>query len=976
MRRQKLSAGLIRYQQDARLDARADPRSGDVVITDRMGYQSRYTFGKDGFVDGFVTPMGRNYAMASTRDGDVARISNPAGREFSFGYNSRGTVSSTRRGARELFRMRYDDANRLVEVTYYDETTTRFSYFKETKLASVTNRLGHTERTEYSSAEEVTALIDGNGNRTAFEYSKWNRPVRSELPDGSRESYAYDEQGRLLSIRNTSEPIVEIAYDGHHNPTEFRYGDGRTVRFQYTDEGLLIQAVNDDVAVSYEYNEDASIACERHDGREVRAEYDAGNRLTRLTYTGGATVRYFYDRDGRVTGFTDWNGGEHSITYKHADRGYQLLTANGLRVDVTQSSIGLPVSYTAVKEGQRVFSQSFQYDVEDRLLEVKDSAFGNRSFQYDAEGEIVAASRFGPAPSEKYRYDGTGNRLSSPLGSASFNSLNQLTKQADASFEYDGRGNMTTYTAKGGWWRLKYNSQNLLASAEGPQGQKVAFTYDAFGRRIRKQVFQGSRVVLETTFIWSGEHLIAEASVEPNGTVTQEYLYWPGTHIPLATRINGVVYNYHCDHNGTPMRLTDSVGRVVWAAVYSPFGQIYPVVSHVRNPLRFAGHYHDNETDLHYNRFRYYSPQLGRYLSRDPLSFLGGVNLYAYVGNDPINRRDPFGLWWKAAVSIAVGALAAVGTAALIVATAPVSLPALAIGAAAVAMGVGVGLGTNKALNLKEFNAKCFFKAFGLGFLEGVVATAAVIGLMVAFPAAATGIALVAAGVGIYSMMAEHFGWPLPRYKDGSFSFEAGKPYSQMTPEEQNRSLGGLTGGLVGSAATGAAAQKFVVPRLAARTPSEPVLTTENVGPHSIETVSAQGTPDPGRVSELGINHEQGGVTDLRQGLGGAHYEQATGRSLSPSTEAGGDFVENGEQVSMKGPLVDKAGKPVPIKDEMVDGLANSAVKDVRYNTATKRVIVDTAGMTPAQRSRLMTSIKDQLAADPGMQEKEIVFVE
>ncbi|CAB1080263.1 Rhs-family protein, partial [Olavius algarvensis Delta 1 endosymbiont] len=105
-------------------------------------------------------------------------------------------------------------------------------------------------------------------------------------------------------------------------------------------------------------------------------------------------------------------------------------------------------------------------------------------------------------------------------------------------------------------------------------------------------------------------------------------------------------------------------GEVVWTAEYEPFGAVdVGSRSGFANNFRFSGHYFDEETGLHYNYHRYYDPKAGRYLTPDPNGLLGGINLYSYAGNNPINAVDPFGLaeyivaWSTASGTFGVGGL-------------------------------------------------------------------------------------------------------------------------------------------------------------------------------------------------------------------------------------------------------------------------------------------------------------------------------
>ena len=109
-------------------------------------------------------------------------------------------------------------------------------------------------------------------------------------------------------------------------------------------------------------------------------------------------------------------------------------------------------------------------------------------------------------------------------------------------------------------------------------------------------------------------------------------------------------YDVHTDHLDTPRLLTSSTGAVVWSSHHEPFGKAHIQTdpdgdgTHLAFPLRFPGQYEDAETGLHYNRHRYYDPEIGRYLSPDPLGQADGTHLYQYAQGDPLSTIDPLGL--------------------------------------------------------------------------------------------------------------------------------------------------------------------------------------------------------------------------------------------------------------------------------------------------------------------------------------------
>ena len=171
--------------------------------------------------------------------------------------------------------------------------------------------------------------------------------------------------------------------------------------------------------------------------------------------------------------------------------------------------------------------------------------------------------------------------------------------------------------------------------------------YDPFHRRIAKKV--GDTV---TVFTYADEGLDAEdrySAADSSAIKQQIYGYYPDsewTTNPVFTRTDGNTYFYVNDQIGTSQMVFDASGKAVWEGEHNAFGQALDLkFNGVENPLRFAGQYFDSETGLHYNWHRYYAPELGRYISMDPLGVYDGLNMYLYAQGNPLSYYDPYGLF-------------------------------------------------------------------------------------------------------------------------------------------------------------------------------------------------------------------------------------------------------------------------------------------------------------------------------------------
>jgi RHS repeat-associated protein len=218
-----------------------------------------------------------------------------------------------------------------------------------------------------------------------------------------------------------------------------------------------------------------------------------------------------------------------------------------------------------------------------------------------------------------------------PVASAS-NHLTSVEGISTTGYSYDANGNVI----QKGDITFSYDDTNRMISSSN-NGTSSTYMYNAKGERTAK--ISGG---VETHYIYGPDgKLIAEANDQ--GTVIKEYVYFNNQ--PLAQIIGSNIYYYHNSHLGTPESMTDVNQNIVWQASHTPFGKATVSIDTIENNIRFPGQYFDAESGLHYNYFRDYDPEIGRYIQSDPIGLAGGINTYGYVGGNPVNYVDPNGLF-------------------------------------------------------------------------------------------------------------------------------------------------------------------------------------------------------------------------------------------------------------------------------------------------------------------------------------------
>ena len=255
---------------------------------------------------------------------------------------------------------------------------------------------------------------------------------------------------------------------------------------------------------------------------------------------------------------------------------------------------------------------------------------------YDAVDRLSSATNSGQV-NKSYSYDAVGNRTASHLSATyGYQPFNKLTSSSSAGYSYDNNGNLISKTDASGTTTFVYDAENRLAQVALPNGLTVNYKYDPLGRRIQRTTSSGAN----QRYVYDGKDALADLNTD--GSVATTYLSGISIddHLRQTSSATGVSY-FLGDHLGTTAGLTDASGGIVEGDSYDSFGNSS---GSARTRYGYTGRERDPDTELLYYRARWYDPQVGRFVTEDPIGVDGGLNLYAYTANNPVLWNDALGL--------------------------------------------------------------------------------------------------------------------------------------------------------------------------------------------------------------------------------------------------------------------------------------------------------------------------------------------
>ena len=557
----------------------------------------------------------------------------------------------------------FDIDGRLIKLTKTDKSgqilTDSESYYDslgnqvaQKSLVLSANAPSSAYETEWTlnQADQVESFTLGKGTpeeRTLrYEYNSYG-DIAAKYNHGAKEpiTYRYNNESNLDTIsykEGKNEIDYKLSYDHHKNITEVYLDSSFTISYSFDAHDLpLTEKIKDEFG-SY----------------QVGRTYDWEGKIQTLQLPDGSFVEYFYEGPF-VKGAKRFSKDKKELyNYQVASRD---LMGNILEEILPGHLGGRNQTWDEAGRRIEISTDFFQDRVTDggydplENIRKRETVLDDETYTIDYDYNALSQLTLEKGEIEhKYSYDSIGNRLQRDGSVYKVDGVNQLVEAEGATYTFDPNGNLATKTMGTRIWTYRSNHLNQIVSITDPDQNVVKFTYDPSGKRLTKRIESKGKKSKILRFFYLGDTEIG--SVDEKGVIVE--LKVPGNpnnpEAPsIAIEIKKETYVPLYDLQGNITCLLDHQRRkVVETYRYSAFGEEEIINERGRvisdssagNPWRYRGKRVDKDVGLMYFGYRYYDPEVGRWISPDPAGAIDGPNLYAYARNNPMKYVDYFGL--------------------------------------------------------------------------------------------------------------------------------------------------------------------------------------------------------------------------------------------------------------------------------------------------------------------------------------------